>query len=419
MAPRRVNGCCVMRPILGSARAGSFTRRWPAAGPRPWQGDGHDDAFSGAPGRPALPAAPRRRPALAAPPPTPAASRPRRRSRRSRPRPPGPARPSASRPSTPPSTAPRAGQLVADLSTPDDAAGLGGRRDRPAHPARRAAAQRVRLRRRAAAPSTCSATTTSRQAQRGARPDRLPLRLRGAVQHRRARAGSTSTTTARSAAATTPTASATSRASTAWSCSAASRSTRARSARSRQFRWADMPGNLIPTDFYSPEEQAALRLSSKSHWDVPVRIGRRTVHFLVSHPTPPTFDGPEDRNGRRNHDEIRFWADYVAGGRRALRLRRPRPPRRPRPRRVVRDRRRPERRPARRRLGRGRRRPAARPPAHHRPAARPRPAAPRPPRARAAPTSPTAATRATTPPTSTTTPRRATCAPTTSCRRAA
>jgi hypothetical protein len=35
------------------------------------------------------------------------------------------------------------------------------------------------------------------------------------------------------------------------------------------------------------------------------------VHFLVSHPTPPVFDGPEDRNGRRNFDEIRFWADYI------------------------------------------------------------------------------------------------------------
>jgi Endonuclease/Exonuclease/phosphatase family len=39
------------------------------------------------------------------------------------------------------------------------------------------------------------------------------------------------------------------------------------------------------------------------------------VHFLVSHPTPPVFDGPEDRNGRRNSDEIRFWADYVTPGR--------------------------------------------------------------------------------------------------------
>jgi endonuclease/exonuclease/phosphatase family metal-dependent hydrolase len=32
---------------------------------------------------------------------------------------------------------------------------------------------------------------------------------------------------------------------------------------------------------------------------------------LAHHPTPPVFDGPEDRNGRRNFDEIRFWLDYV------------------------------------------------------------------------------------------------------------
>jgi len=57
-----------------------------------------------------------------------------------------------------------------------------------------------------------------------------------------------------------------------------------------------------------------LRLSSKSHWDVPVEVGGRTVHLLASHPTPPTFDGAEDRNGRRNHDEIRFWADYITPG---------------------------------------------------------------------------------------------------------
>ncbi|CAN5159835.1 endonuclease/exonuclease/phosphatase family protein [soil metagenome] len=82
----------------------------------------------------------------------------------------------------------------------------------------------------------------------------------------------------------------------------------------RKFLWKDMPGNLIPTSFYSPDEVEILRLSSKSHWDVPIKIGRKTVHFLVSHPTPPVFDGPEDRNGRRNHDEIRFWADYITPG---------------------------------------------------------------------------------------------------------
>jgi hypothetical protein len=79
------------------------------------------------------------------------------------------------------------------------------------------------------------------------------------------------------------------------------------------FLWGDMPGNLMPTDFYTPAEQEILRLSSKSHWDVPIRIGHSTIHFLVSHPTPPVFDGPERRNARRNHDEIRFWADYISG----------------------------------------------------------------------------------------------------------
>ena len=79
----------------------------------------------------------------------------------------------------------------------------------------------------------------------------------------------------------------------------------------QNFLWRDMPDNLIPEGWYSDEELDVLRLSSKSHWDVPIEIGRRTVHFLASHPTPPVFDGPEDRNGRRNHDEIRFWADYV------------------------------------------------------------------------------------------------------------
>jgi hypothetical protein len=87
----------------------------------------------------------------------------------------------------------------------------------------------------------------------------------------------------------------------------------------QEFLWKDMPGALLPddpetdapADWYSPEELEAVRLSSKSHWDVPVEVGRATIHVLASHPTPPTFDGPEDRNGLRNHDEIRFWADYV------------------------------------------------------------------------------------------------------------
>ncbi|MDX2244145.1 MAG: phytase [Leptolyngbyaceae cyanobacterium bins.302] len=97
------------------------------------------------------------------------------------------------------------------------------------------------------------------------------------------------------------------------------------------FLWQDMPGNLLTNDptidnpatpvnenlagFYSAEEQAILRLSSKSHWDVPIQLPTgEVVHALVSHPTPPVFDGTEDHNGKRNHDEIRFWSDYVTPG---------------------------------------------------------------------------------------------------------
>ncbi|MDB9309469.1 5'/3'-nucleotidase SurE [Aphanizomenon sp. CS-733/32] len=98
----------------------------------------------------------------------------------------------------------------------------------------------------------------------------------------------------------------------------------------QNFLWKDMPGNLLTNDptvdnsatsinenlngFYSPEEINVLRLSSKSHWDVPITVNGETVHVLVSHPTPPTFDGTEDRNGKRNSDEIRFWADYITPG---------------------------------------------------------------------------------------------------------
>jgi endonuclease/exonuclease/phosphatase family metal-dependent hydrolase len=86
----------------------------------------------------------------------------------------------------------------------------------------------------------------------------------------------------------------------------------------QNFLWKDMPDCLWPlkpgTDepYYSDEIKQVFRLSSKSHWDVPIKVGERTIHFLVAHPTPPVFDKEEDRNGRRNHDEIRLFADYVS-----------------------------------------------------------------------------------------------------------
>ena len=84
----------------------------------------------------------------------------------------------------------------------------------------------------------------------------------------------------------------------------------------QKFLWKDMPRARIPmradgSPWYSEDAWNAFRLSSKSHWDVPVATPMGTLHFLVSHPTPPVFDGPEDRNGKRNADEIRLWGEYV------------------------------------------------------------------------------------------------------------
>lgn len=82
----------------------------------------------------------------------------------------------------------------------------------------------------------------------------------------------------------------------------------------RTLLWKDVPDAWLPDGWYDDAALAVLPLSSKTHADVPIRIGEHTVHLLISHPTPPTFDGPEDRNGRRNHDEIRFWVDYLDAG---------------------------------------------------------------------------------------------------------
>lgn len=78
--------------------------------------------------------------------------------------------------------------------------------------------------------------------------------------------------------------------------------------------WADLPGSLARSAELSAEALAAQRLSSNAHWVVEVRPdGAAPVTLLAFDATPPVFDGPEDRNGRRNADEIRFWQLYLDG----------------------------------------------------------------------------------------------------------
>lgn len=86
----------------------------------------------------------------------------------------------------------------------------------------------------------------------------------------------------------------------------------------RQLPWSALPDARRPLDpatgrpWHADATWRQLRLSSKSHWDVPVLTPAGTLHFLVAHPTPPVFDGPEDRNGARNADEIGFWKHYLS-----------------------------------------------------------------------------------------------------------
>ena len=86
----------------------------------------------------------------------------------------------------------------------------------------------------------------------------------------------------------------------------------------QMFLWQDMPNAQQPvypgtTDsWYDEAAWQGMRLSSKSHWDIPVNVEGKWLHVLAMHPTPPNFDGPEDRNGKRNHDEIRLMADYLS-----------------------------------------------------------------------------------------------------------
>lgn len=81
--------------------------------------------------------------------------------------------------------------------------------------------------------------------------------------------------------------------------------------------WADLPGALLPEvdgrPFPSADVQAVQRLSSVAHWVVPVKLPNLTLTLLAFHAGPPVFDGPEDRNGKRNHDELVFWQHYMDG----------------------------------------------------------------------------------------------------------
>jgi hypothetical protein len=78
------------------------------------------------------------------------------------------------------------------------------------------------------------------------------------------------------------------------------------------FLWKDLPDTLLPPGM-APEVAATLRLSTTAHWEVPITTASGSLRLLAFHATPPVFDGEEDLNGRRNHDEATFWRHLLDG----------------------------------------------------------------------------------------------------------
>ena len=80
--------------------------------------------------------------------------------------------------------------------------------------------------------------------------------------------------------------------------------------------WRDLPNHLYPMEngrpFAGNAVFSAHRLSSRGHWVVPISTPQfGMMRLMTYHATPPLYDGPEDRNGRRNHDETAFWLNYL------------------------------------------------------------------------------------------------------------
>ncbi|WP_425097572.1 endonuclease/exonuclease/phosphatase family protein [Tropicibacter sp. S64] len=74
--------------------------------------------------------------------------------------------------------------------------------------------------------------------------------------------------------------------------------------------WEDAPDSAMAAD---DPGQGVQRLSTSAHWALRVETPGGPLTLLTVSATPPVFDGPEDRNGRRNRDEVLLWLHALGG----------------------------------------------------------------------------------------------------------
>ncbi len=78
--------------------------------------------------------------------------------------------------------------------------------------------------------------------------------------------------------------------------------------------WADVPDATLPVHNLAAQVYAVQRLSESGHWIVPFQHpDGKPLSLLAFSASPPVFDGPEDRNGLRNRDELRLWQHVLDG----------------------------------------------------------------------------------------------------------
>jgi hypothetical protein len=75
-----------------------------------------------------------------------------------------------------------------------------------------------------------------------------------------------------------------------------------------QIRWANVPKTRSADP---PEIAKVQRLAYVAMLQTSVTWDRQSIYLLTFHASPPVFDGPEDRNGRRNADEIAYASGLI------------------------------------------------------------------------------------------------------------